>query len=320
MRGSNWLAACVLSGVIGLSAAPPSLACAFHGYTPDPTIVDALLLTEQVVTARLAAPNSNRYVVVETLLGPQVTDIPLEPSRTARQGLSGDPQATVLLIRDGSYGPWGEIAILDASYREIVQVVLRRQSDWLYGGGDGRLKFFAKLVNHPNPQVQRLVLKELDRAPYAALKRLRTPKVRGLAQALQGRQDDLTPIRVLMAGLSGDRALTPLLSAQMDQAIRDDVPYLGAYATALVELEGRAAVEDILNRHLRSGQLSEESSTRLLQALALQHKVARGSVRRFIAREMAALLRTSPELSEAAALQFGYSETSRLLRKKDVTR
>ncbi len=306
MGKTNWLLGWILIGALGLGSAEHAKACAFHGYTPNPTLIDVLLATEQVVIAPPAPSDPSRYIPLETLAGPDVSDIPITVDPATRALLDGKPSSSVLLARDGSYGPWLEIAILDDRYRTFVSQILRRQSELLLGGDKKRLRIFVDRLNDPNPDIRRLALQELDRAPYSALKRLRLPKVQNLRQALETGDDDLMPIRVLLAGLSQDRSFSRILSADLDAAIRQDVPYMGAYATAMIELEGRVAVQDILERHLKGDGLSVVSRERLLQALAIQYKTASGPTRRAISRGVADLLRNSPELGDVAARHFGF--------------
>lgn len=312
MGKKNWLLGWILSGALGLGLAEGAKACAFHGYTPNPTLIDVLLTTEQVVIARPASPGSNRYKLVETLAGPEVSNIPITVDPATRALLDGKPSSTVLLARDGSYGPWLEIAILDDRYRKFVTGVLQQQSELRLGGDKKRLRLFATLVNDQNPDIRRLALRELDRAPYGDLKRLRLPRIHNLRQDLEAGDRDLMPIRVLLAGLSQDRSFTGFLSAKLDAAIQDEVPYMGAYATAMIELEGRTAVQDILERHLKAEGQSTATREKLLQALAIQYKTAPGPTRRFISRGVADLLRNSPELGDVAARQFGFQSRGSL--------
>ena len=54
----NW----VLGSAVALTSASTATACAFHGYTPNPTMVDLLLATEQAVIAAGLEPfNHGNY-------------------------------------------------------------------------------------------------------------------------------------------------------------------------------------------------------------------------------------------------------------------
>lgn len=292
-------AAWVLGAALCLTVAPPAWACAFHGYTPDPTIVDVLLATEQAVIARRDPAKPGQFIVAQTLIGPD-----LDATVIAVPG--GQAQRQMLLARDGAYGPWVALSGVNAAYRGVIDQIVARHSDWQFGRDKDRLTLFAGYVNDPNPDLRRLALQELDRAPYNALKRLRLPKVQGLQRDLDNGDTALTPIRVLLAGLSKDARFGAVLTAKLDAAVAADVPYLGAYATGVIEQTGRAGVERIAQKYLQDARLSIEIKEKLLQALAIQHKSARGSLRRFITRTVAELSRADPALKAAAARQFGY--------------
>lgn len=296
----------VLAALLAVSGGQAGRACAFHGYTPDPTLVDVLLTTEQVLIAREDPADPGRYETVAVLAGADVAEVPLTVSGEVRAQLSGRPDPTVLLARDGIYGPWLALAVLDRDYQDVVEHVLANQVDWLYGDGQARLSFFARHLNDPNPDIRRLALREMDRAPYGALRKLRRPKIRRLGAELETGDEELMPIRILLAGLSRDRRYSSYLSAKLARAVRDDVPYLGAYTTALIELEGRAAVEPILETYLKDESLPLETRVKLLDGLAVQHKTAPRATRRAIVLAVAELLKSSPEFFEAAPGMFGY--------------
>ncbi len=291
----------------GLAVALPhhTAACAFHGYTPNPTLVDMLLGTEQVALARLAPGDPTRFRVTETLAGPPVSDPPLTPQSRTRQKLAGDTRTQVLIARDGAYGPWRELAVLDPEYHAVIRQVMHHQPAWQLGDDSTRLAFFARFVNAAAPDLRQLALDEMDRVSYASLKAQRLPAVAGLRRALQDGSADRQPVLTLLAGLSGDGTLAPLVRNGLDRAVRDGSATLGAYVVALIELEGAPAVRDIAARHLAAPGLAPVTRDRLLQAMAIQYRNAAAPVRRAIAQQIAQLSRTSPEMASAAAAQFG---------------
>ena len=302
----NHLIAWAFSGLIGLSGVQAAHACAFHGYTPSMTFVDLLLDTEQVVEARLSPNDPTGFVPVETLLGPEVVEIPIAASALVSSALQDRPERTVLLARDGAYGPWREITILDSHFRDLVDVVIARQSHWQLGADTDRVQVFAGLVNNANPNMRRLALQELDRAPYHVLKKTNLPDVRNLTHDPEVADQSLRPIRILLAGLTGDQRYVPLVADGLAQAVNRDIGYTGAYATALIELSGTEGVAIIRDTYLRQSNLPDVTRDRLLQALAIQYRSADADVRRFITQEVAELSRSIPGFREAAALQFGF--------------
>jgi hypothetical protein len=185
--------------LLAFAPAHDAIACAFHGYIPDPTLVDMLLETEQAVIAR---PNaSGNYDTIDALLGPDLGTIPIAASAAFRTATSQDSGATVLLVRDGAYGPWTEAALLDTRYRSVIDTVIENQSAWQMGRDSERRRLFASLVNDPNPDLQRLALQELDRLPYPTLKDLRVPPLRNLMQDIETGDPDQRPIRILLGSV-----------------------------------------------------------------------------------------------------------------------
>lgn len=289
--------------LLTLGVARPSGACEFHGYIPDPTLVDILLGTEQVVVARPSSTDPETYEMVDALIGPADIAIPIPVSDTIRAEYDG--RDTVLLAREEAYGPWLELAVMDDSYRTIVDQVIARQSDWLYGGDEERFQMFAGLVNHANPKIRVLALQELDRADYLVLWGLTIPPVASLRKDVQDMDDDLRPIRILLAGLSGDQSYAGLISHGLSRAVSLDLPYLGAYATALIELQGPKAVKTIVDAHFTDADASRETQERLLEAFAIKNQTAEGMTRRAIEQGVGQVLLASPQLAGAAARQFG---------------
>ncbi len=306
-RGKQRARSFVVAAAIAVGAAQTATACAFHGYTPDPTVVDVILASDHVVLARPDPASPGRYAPVAALIGSiGSVEIPIPVDAETRARLQRNAADTVLMARDGAYGPWMKLAVLDDRYRALITTVVARQGPLSAGGGKGRFQLFADHVNDPNPDIRRLALMELDRADYGVLRRLDIPKVSGLHERLETGETDLRPIRILLAGLSGDKALGQTLADGLDAAARRDVAYLGAYATALIELGGASAVAYILDRHLVPGALPVGPREKIVEALALQKQNGPGQTRREIRSGVRKLLAQSPELAGAVARQFGY--------------
>lgn len=293
----------VLSALLAFSVGQNAWACAFHGYTPDPTIIDVLFGTEQAVLAHLSP--SGRYETAEVLLGPTPPGLPVSVAPAFLAQLKARPGARALLARDGAYGPWMELAVMDERFRATIDLAMEHRHAWGIGVSLQRLQHFADRINDPHPDIHRLALRELDRAPYHVLTSIKLPRINGLRTALETRDTALTPIRVLLAGLSGDRGHAEFLSAELETAVRNDVPYLGAYATALIALNGTEGVRTVLDHYLMDRALTLETRTRLLEALAIQHRLVPPETRRAIMQGVSGVLRQEPALAEAAARQFG---------------
>jgi len=301
------LFAWILSGALVLGTAQTTVACAFHGYTPNPTLVDVLLTTDRILIGRIDPDDSSKYISLEALDGSRTSSASVDTSEGQDLTASNRSGGTVLIARDGAYGPWMELAVMDDRFRDLLDQVLKRKSSWQLGNDKDRLSFFANRINDPNPAIRRLAMQELDRATYSALRRVRLPAVQSLRQDLETGDEDLMPIRVLLAGLSRDDSYGDLLAAKLADAVQTDVAYLGAFATAYIEQDKTDAVRSILDLYLADDTLPLRTRERLLEALAIQYKVSTGKTRRFITKEVAALLRRAPDLKQAAALQFGFA-------------
>ncbi len=307
MRVLNAMRVWVQAGVVSLGLAASAAACAFHSYTPDPTLVDILMGSEHAVLAQPDPANPDYYTPVAALIGSRdgvVIPDPLDDKTLAR--LRQDPAATVLFARDGPYGPWLKLAVLDGRYRDVIDTVISRRESWSLGGDEDRFQLFAGLVNDANPDIRRLALLELDRADYSLLRELRMPKVASLRADLEAGDPSLRPIRILLAGLSRDKRLVQIVSDGLDSAARRDVAYLGAYATALVELGGPDSVSYIIERHLAPEALSIATREKIIEALAIHSQTGDTETKRYVRNGLTNLLGEKPELAGAVARQFGF--------------
>jgi len=303
VRSVSFAAACAVFAVSGASHVN---ACAFHGYNPDPTIVDIIMGSDHIILARPDPQNPGQYAAVSALEGSlELVDLSMTVDPVTRVRLAEDPSRTALIARDGAYGPWIKLAVLDERYRDVVTKIVARKADWTLGGDEDRYQHFANLLSSPNPDIYLLALAELDRANYAVLRNLRFPKLPNLAGELAEGDPFLRPIRVLLAGLSGDRSFAPTLSADMNKAAKNDVVYLGAYATALIELGGTEAVSYVQEHLLAPGRLPLEMNEKLIEAFAIHSQSGPKPVKAKIAATVAEMLAASPELAGAVARQYG---------------
>ena len=148
-------------------------------------------------------------------------------------------------------------------------------------------------------------MRELDRAEYIVLWGLSIPNVERLRREIEDVDDELRPIRILLAGLSGDQSYVDAIGDGLSRAVDLDLPYLGAYATALIELQGPKAVKAIVDTHFDPAAEPSDTYERLLEAFAIKNQTAKGMTRRAISQGVGQVLQASPELAGAAARQFG---------------
>lgn len=285
-----------------------ALACGFHSYVPQPTLVDRLLASEHVVLARSDPENPFRFKGVEALQGElQFVDIPQLVDSVTRRRLAADPAATVLFARDGAYGPWQRLAYVDDAMSDVLNRIMARLQVWEFGDDADRATFFAALADHPDPPIRDMALRELDLVDYGILRKLDvqvdpghlTARLNVLSEA------DLKPVRILLLGLLGAPDLGAMLRSGVARNAASANALLGAYATAAIELGGPEAAASLAETYLADATLPIASRESIAEALAIHAQV--GDPATAAASRNAAILalRGDPALAPVVARQFG---------------
>jgi len=290
-----------------LAIAPVSAAhpCTFHGYTPDPTLVDLLLGAEDIIVAQPDPSTPGRLVIRDILLGQVgVAGVTADVDAPSGARLQADPDLSILLVRDVSYAPWSTVAVIDDRFRDIVDIIVENHEAWGQRYYPERFQMFAARLNDPAPEIRRLAYQELDRADYSVLRRLRLPPASLGAANLAAGDPDLAPIRVLLAGLSGERSHSSALASGLDAAIAAELPHLGAYATALIELLGPDGAAQITERYL-GAETSLDVREKLVEALAIHSQAGAAQTQRAVRRALSDRLEQDPGLVGPIARQFG---------------
>ncbi len=316
--------ALVLAGALSF-AAMSATACAFHGYKPEQTAIDRVIAADHLVIARPDPGNPFAYAPVETLRG----TLPIVPitqlvDTTTRRRLMEAPGDGILFSYDPDTAVWTRIAYLDAPYRAVIDRVLAL--DWEAAYTPERLDFIGALLTHPDRDLRDVALRDVDTAPYAMLRQIRAElPVRDLLGDLWDRQAfPYQSIRVLLLGLSGSDAARAEIRAQIDRmAAGGWASNPGAFATALIELDGPAGVAR-LDPLVRNRDLLPDALLQVVEALAIQNGVADAEVRAAISDLLTRLVATHPAAAPMIARQFGdrqdWSQTkglAQLLQHRD---
>jgi len=282
--------------------------CGFHNYAPQPTLVDRLLGSDEIVLARSTPNNPFRYEAYEALEGHLgSSEIPLLVDSSTRRRLALDADAAVLFARDGAYGPWQRLAYVDAAMAPVLRTVMARLPSWEIGDEIDRLQYFSTLLGHPDDRIHKLALRELDQADYSILRNLDlTIEPRRLQARLNQPNDtEYKAIRILLLGLSGDIQLRDRLEKGVEDSVKSEGAYLGAYATALIELVGPDAVESLAANYLTNWEVSFFARELLIEAIALHGGTDDLDLETSILQAINSALWIEPGLAGAAARQFG---------------
>jgi len=293
---------------IGLMVPTASSPCGFHNYAPQPTLVDRLLGSDDIVLARPAPDNPFRYKAFEALEGSLgSSELPFLVDSSTRRRLALDPDAAVLFARDGSYGPWLRLAYVDAPMAPVLRTVMARLPSWAIGDDADRFGYFSTLLGHPDDRIHKLALRELDQADYSILRNLDLSiEPRRLQAGLNlPNEAEFKAIRILLLGLSDDIKLREQLENGIQYSVRSEGVHLGAYATALIELVGTDAITNLAANYLTNQGYSLLARELLIEAIALHGGTEDRDLEASILQAINSTLWIDPGLAGAAARQFG---------------
>ncbi len=290
------------------AAATGAAACGFHNYNPKPSMVDLLINSEHAVLARPTAGNPFRYTAVEAVAGSTYgVELPQLVDTASRRRLAADANATVLFAREGSYGPWQKVSYIDATMRPVLDKMVARLPAWADGDDLDRFRTFMTYLDHPDVRVHTLALTELDRADYGFLVSHKLPldPVATLARLDDPAQLDLRAIRVLLLGLSGWQGAQERLERGLAYSVQYENALAGAYATALIELDGPDRAVSVAQRYLTDPAVHYASKEALIEAMAIHSEYGETDMRETVSLALAEVLQQRPELASAMARQLG---------------
>jgi len=296
------------SFLASLMLATSAIPCGFHNYTPQPTLVDRLLGSDEIVLARATPDNPFRFEAFQALegnLGP--SEIPHLVDSITRRRLALDTNAAVLFSREEAYGPWQRLAFVDAAMAPVLKTVMERLPDWEVGEDHDRFSYFATLVGHPDDRIHRLALRELDLADYSLLRGLELDlePSRLLARIDDPFESEFKPIRILLLGISGAEQQRDRLETGLESSVRTEGRFLGAFATALIELVGPDAVTDLASSYLTNRGLPLLTRELLIEAISLHGQTGDPDMEEAIAIAIESSLWVDPRLAGAVARRFG---------------
>jgi hypothetical protein len=308
--------AAVCAAVLGLSAAAPSSACSFHIAKVEKTAADWLVSAEHLVLARPNPENPLQYKAITALRGGDGTGpLPFLVASGSRRLLAGNPEDSVLFAA-GENGNWVLVAYADAAFRPVMRQILAESEHWGGGYSEDRFRMFEALQDHPNARIRTLALREIDKAPYAMLRgidlRLAPDDILDDLWTLEGYA--YQPVRILLLGISGsDEArdeVYSFLDRVQDWAWAEN---LGAYATALIELDGGDGLRRLEDMFLSSDDQPLDKMEQIVAALAEQHASGNpehadqisGTLRRYAAARPAAI----PAIARQFSARSDWSQT-----------
>lgn len=234
---------------------------------PEESLADKALAADAVALLRADPADPFRFVPVSFLRGGPVADpVPFLVSRPRAAELVADPALAVVATWTSAAGWDIHDAGGTALAETLTDIVAREPST-----PEARRDLFGPLVSSGEPAVRRMALIELAGLPYPVL---RTTSARiGRGEVARMISDPLwaewAPIAILLLGLSDDPADRSFVQrAATIAAETGGSAHLGAWITALLETEGEAGLDRIVQTWLADSSYPDDILREVGLALA----------------------------------------------------
>jgi hypothetical protein len=253
--------------VLAAFAAGPSDACLACIAMPAESLADRVLAAEVVALLRPAPDDPFRYVPGAFLRGgPDVPPVPFLVSRDRAAVMAADPSMSVV----ATWTPDAGWTMHDAGSPVLVAVL---QAVLAAGPVTDTVRrdFFAPLVQNADPAVERMALIELATLPYVVLRE--APASIGHRRLAALLSDpvwaDWAPVVILLCGLSDDPADNGFVRRAAHLIANDGrTAHLAAWATALIEIDGRTGLDFLRESYLDAPDRSDAELREIALALA----------------------------------------------------
>lgn len=287
--------------------ARPADSCAFHYYTPANTAVDWLTDASDVILARPSETSLHAYETVKVLkgVGPSV-QLPHPLSTTMRTRMERNANDYALFVRSNERS-WKYVTVANPAYVSVVEKVLAEFDNWGTGYGPNRFSLFAELLHHPDPAIKKLALQEVDKAPYELLRSLEMtiPAEELLDELWKIQEYDLRSIRILLLGLTDEDSARDVAYRYFKRTKKwSDAKNLGAFATAVMELDGSHGVNWLDNNFLSDSTQNPAKIEQVIEAMAIHSSIGTQEMRTTINVSLDRLVESRPETALVIARQF----------------
>jgi hypothetical protein len=267
--GTNMRRMILIATLLGTS---PADACRICFPLPRNSLADHLIEANDVLLAREDPGRRFHLKAIRILKGSKPDErLELFLDSGTRRILAANSTRSVLLARKDE---WRRLATMDEVLLPVVEAILRQAPSWK--GGD-RFDFFSRYFEHDHPALRDLAHLEVARAPYVDLRRFgrRVPMEKVRAALRDARYAEWWALHILLLGQSDDPRDQKAIRERVHSMVRIDHPlHLGAWATALVEIDGTEAIEFLESRYFRRARRNEDIREVVL-ALSVQGKVGR---------------------------------------------
>ena len=308
--------------MLGFSGVPAAACGICIVDMPDKTMADRVLESDAVVLAREVSGKPFAFTPVSVLKGSLPPDpIPYLVDSATRRKLGMSPEDAVLLVwtrldtkRFGPFagGPskaeWMLLGYAGPEYQRLVARILAHGDDWQRDrSSEDRLRFFEALHDHPDQTIRLVALSELARAPYGFIRRVSTRlTLTEITRTLRNQtMMRWAPIHILLLGRSDDPGSRELVRGAVEAAASlSSQANLAAWATALVEIDGRRGVDALARAYFGVPTRSDAELKEVVTALGVQGSEGEPSLRPAIMLAFHELANDRPQMAPYVAVHL----------------
>ena len=281
---------------------------------PQKTAIDELLDAEVVALARENPQAPFSYRVHELLQG-SLDDVAVQLfiDSSTRRRLALNPDRSVVLVKrkagaDADSGDWRSLGYASPAYEALLRDVIEIAPIWQeQDSASSRHAYFMQYLGHADRRLRETAYLEVGRAPYDTIREadayVEPARVHAFLDDplyLEWRR-----LYILLLGVDANDADAARIRNSMNSLARFDQSLnLSAWATALIEVDGEAAI-DWLERHYIGNSARDTTSVlETLKALSVHGSRPLARLRPRIAESYAVLVETHPQLSGWAAREL----------------
>ena len=274
---------------------------------PEETVSDHVRASDAVVLARPTPENEFRYAPDRWLKGEANQSLPPIPhlvdTGTRHRLRRNAADAVVFIHRPDEMG-WQRLGYANAPVRQLMEALVDVAPDWPGGRDDPeRFAFFAARHGHPDPTVRRIATIEISQAPYRLIRTMTPVLDRVELETLLSNPTlaPLAPLYVLMLGLIDDPQADALIRSMVTRAQRYGMGAdLLAWTTALIEVDGNAAIDRLASMVLGPVPVARETAEVVIEGLGLHGTEGRTALRSDIAAVLHEMTKRDPALAARA--------------------
>ena len=279
---------------------------------PQQTAIDELLDADVVVLARENPQAPFSYLAEEVLQGSlEDRRVSLFIDSRTRRRLELNPQRSVVLIKhknpptgDG----WRSLGYASLAYESLLRDVIQRAPAWRgSNGAEARYAYFMPYLGHAERKLRETAYLEVGRGSYDTIRAADAWVDPAQVHALL--DDPLyfewQRLYILLLGVDASAADAARVRNSMNSLARfNQVQNLSAWATALIEVDGVAAIDWLERVYLGNPARDSDSVLETVKALSVQGSRRFSKLQPRLAESYAVLVDAHPQLAGWAAREL----------------